>query len=181
VAGRRKRLQARRGRHRQGAQPAGPYVLNGEGHIVEHDMHLSGNEIGQAPVAPDALFVANDGFYSGRRVQLANPASRHALPAAFHSREIVEVGGSYGTNNADAYREYVGRILKGAKPADLPVIQSSKFELVINAEIARMLGFTVPPSLLSVADEAGYTAMSHRQLLGSKAWFPVVISSQGAH
>jgi putative tryptophan/tyrosine transport system substrate-binding protein len=107
---------------------------------------------------PDALFVANDGFYSGRRVQLANLASRHALPAAFHSREIVEVGGliSYGTNIADAYRQmgvYVGRILKGAKPADLPVTQSSKFELVINAETARMLGLTVPATLLSTADE----------------------------
>jgi putative ABC transport system substrate-binding protein len=107
---------------------------------------------------PNALFVANDGFYSGRRVQLANLASRHALPAAFHSREIVEVGGllSYGTNMADAYHQqgaYVGRILKGAKPEDLPVVQSSKFELVINAETARMLGLTVPPTLLAIADE----------------------------
>jgi putative ABC transport system substrate-binding protein len=106
----------------------------------------------------DALFVANDGFYAGRRVQLANLASRYALPAAFHSREIVEVGGllSYGSNLADAYHQmglYVGKLLKGAKPADLPVVQASRFELVINAETARMLGLTVPPTLLAIADE----------------------------
>ena len=87
---------------------------------------------------PDALYVANDGFFSARRVQLANLSSRHVFPAAFHTREITEVGGlmSYGSNLADAYRQigvYTGRILKGAKSADLPVLQSSKFELVINA------------------------------------------------
>ncbi len=106
----------------------------------------------------DALFVANDGFFFARRVQLANLSSRYAFPAVFHSREITEVGGlmSYGSNIVDAYRQigvYTGRILNGARPAELPVVQSSKYELVINAETARMLGLTVPPSLLATADE----------------------------
>jgi putative ABC transport system substrate-binding protein len=107
---------------------------------------------------PGALFVANDGFFSSRRVQLATLTAHHSIPAAFSSREISEVGGlmSYGTNLADAFRQvgiYAGRILKGAKPTDLPVVQASKFELVINAQTARMLGLTVPPSLLATADE----------------------------
>ena len=107
---------------------------------------------------PDALFVATDTFFSSRRVQLVNLVSRHALPAAFPNRESAELGGlmSYGANVLDAWRQsgaYAGRILKGAKPADLPVVQSSKFELVINHPTARMLGLTVPDKLLVAADE----------------------------
>jgi ABC-type uncharacterized transport system substrate-binding protein len=106
----------------------------------------------------DALFVANDPFFIERRVQLAQLATRHTVPAIYQDRLYAEVGGliSYGANLGDAYRQvgvYAGRILKGAKPADLPVVQSSKFELVINHQTARMLGLTVPDKLLVAADE----------------------------
>jgi putative ABC transport system substrate-binding protein len=106
----------------------------------------------------DALFVGPDGFFNGRRVQLATMAARHAVPITSATREIAEVGGlmSYGPNIADAWRQlgvYTGRVLKGAKPADLPVVQSSKFELIINAQTARMLDLIIPPMLLARADE----------------------------
>ena len=107
---------------------------------------------------PDALFVGNDQFFTSRRVQLANLASRYALPAAFSAHEIAEAGGlmSYGTDLAEAWRQvgtYAGRILHGTKTADLPVVQSSSFKFVINRQTARMLGITVPPDMLSIADE----------------------------
>ena len=107
---------------------------------------------------PDALFVGPDTFLTARRIQVVQLAAFHRLPAVYPSRDFVEVGGlmRYGTNVMDAFRQlgiYTGRILKGTKPADLPVVQSSKFELVINAETARMLGLEVPAALLARADE----------------------------
>jgi ABC-type uncharacterized transport system substrate-binding protein len=107
---------------------------------------------------PDALFVSAGPFFTDRRVQLAQLAARHMVPATYSSRHFAEVGGlmSYGASLTDAFRQigvYAGRILKGAKPADLPVVQSTKLELVVNTQTATMLGLTVPPSLLATADE----------------------------
>ena len=106
----------------------------------------------------DALLVVQSPFLNARRVQVVQWAARCAIPAAYNGFEFAEIGGlmSYGSDIPDAYRQvgiYVGRILKGVQPADLPVTQASKFQFIINAQTARMLKLTVPPSLLATADE----------------------------
>jgi putative tryptophan/tyrosine transport system substrate-binding protein len=106
----------------------------------------------------DALLVAPDAFFVSRRVQFITLTARDRIPATYSLRDYVAIGGlmSYGTNLADSFHQvgvYTGSILKGAKPADLPVVQATKFEFVINLQTARALGIEVPPGLLSIADE----------------------------
>jgi putative tryptophan/tyrosine transport system substrate-binding protein len=123
----------------------------------------NGQEIDEAFAAiererPDALFVSIGPLFTARRVQLATLAVRHMVPMTSGNRQITEVGGlmSYGADIRDAFRQigvYAGRILKGEKPADLPVVQATKFELVVNIETARILGLTMPSSLLAIVDE----------------------------
>jgi putative ABC transport system substrate-binding protein len=107
---------------------------------------------------PDALFVAPDGFFTSRRVQLAILTARERIPATYSNREYVEAGGlmSYGTDLTDLFHQvgvYTGNILKGAKPADLPVLQSTKLELIINRTTAKALDLTIPAGMISIADE----------------------------
>jgi len=107
---------------------------------------------------PDALFVGPDGFFTSRRGQFATLTAVNKIPATYSNREYVAAGGlmSYGTDLTDVFHQvgaYTGNILKGAKPADLPVVQSTKLEFVLNLQTARALGLSVPPSLLSIADD----------------------------
>ena len=107
---------------------------------------------------PDALFVGGDQFFTSRAVQFATLTAVNKIPATYSNRDFVSAGGlmSYGTDLADMFHQvgvYTGKILKGAKPADLPVLQSTKFEFAINLQTTRALGIEVPPAVLSIADE----------------------------
>jgi putative ABC transport system substrate-binding protein len=122
----------------------------------EADIHAAFRAMGRLPAA--ALLVGADPFFNGRREQLVTLAAHYSIPAMYELREYAVAGGlmSYGTNLADAYRQvgnYAARLLKGDKPGDLPVVQSSKFELVINLKTAKALGLTIPPGVLAIADE----------------------------
>jgi len=144
----------------QEVQQAGPAIG------LQIQMILNASTIGEIDAAfaaltrerPDALFVAPDGFFTDRRGQFATLTARDGLPATYANRDVVAAGGlmSYGTNLSEVFHQtgaYTGSILKGAKPAELPVLQSTKFELVINLQTARALGIEVPSGLLSIADE----------------------------
>src|SRR5262249_30266065 len=107
---------------------------------------------------PDAVFILTSPFFNGRRIQLVQLAAFHRVATAYGLRDYAEAGGlmSYGSHIVDGYRQagiYAGPILKATRPADLPVVQANKFELIINAQTARMLGLSVPASLLALADE----------------------------
>ena len=122
----------------------------------EADIHAAFRAVARLP-AP-ALLVGADPFFNGRREQLVTLAAHYSIPAMYELREYVLAGGlmSYGTNLADAYRQvgnYAARVLKGDKPADLPVVQASKFELVVNLKTAKALDLTIPPGVLAIADE----------------------------
>jgi putative ABC transport system substrate-binding protein len=123
---------------------------------TNHDIDLAFASLAQKRV--DALFVRPDSFFANRRVQFATLAAHHRMPAIYFQREFAETGGmmSYGANVADQFRQagiYAGRILKGEKPADLPVMQPTRFEFIINLQTVKTLGLTIPPGLLAIADE----------------------------
>jgi hypothetical protein len=141
---------------RQGLKDAG--FVDGENVMIDSSREIDAAFENIGRERPDALFVTVTPFFVVRRVQLVHLATLRRVPAVYGLRDFAESGGlmSYGTSLKDAYRQvgvYTGRVLNGTKPADLPVVQSSKFELVINAQTARMLGLTIPPSLLATADE----------------------------
>ena len=133
------------------------------------DIDAAFSSLAQKPA--DALIIGGDALFNARRVQIATLATRQALPAIYPTRDYTEVGGlmSYGPNLGDAIREvgaYAGRVLKGEKPADLPVLQSTKLELVINLSTAKAFGLTIPPGVLAIADEvitAWITRLRQRQ------------------
>src|SRR5262245_11311386 len=123
---------------------------------TSHDIETAFASLAQKEVS--GLAVSASVFFQTRRVQLATLAARHAVAAIYSGRRFTEAGGlmSYGTNLIDLYRQvgiYAGRILKGEKPADLPVMQATRFEFVINLPTARLLGIEIPPTLLALADE----------------------------
>jgi putative tryptophan/tyrosine transport system substrate-binding protein len=143
----------------QDVQKAAP-IMGLQTHIINATTVGEINEVFAAfeRDRPDALFVAPDSFLTSRRAQLATLTARDRIPATYPNRDYVEVGGlmSYGPDFTDIFRQvgvYTGSILKGAKPAELPVLQSNKFDLVINLTTAKALGIEVPLNLLSIADE----------------------------